>query len=127
MAEEKNTAKIMTKPLPQILDEMEAWIKKLEENQTRFDQMMEEAGKATQAAQEAGLDAGKMAEATAQKAVDEAKKAIGVDIKSLRDDFETFKGKVESHVKADEISLITRHDNLVKGSPFFRKPETTKP
>jgi cell division septum initiation protein DivIVA len=83
MVEDK-VSKIMTKPLPQILDELEA---KEEELQALFDELkkaLQESKDATITARKAGEEAAACAEETAKRLISEVRENYDLQLEAIR-------------------------------------------
>jgi len=121
-------AKIMTLPLPQILDELESYIRRVEEAvkqaQTAAKDSREAADQAKVSGEKAAEAARKAAEAAVAKVKEEAAKAVdklGVRVSGFESELNTLKDKVSQEALAVDRAFLALKDKHIKDSPFLEK------
>ena len=121
-------AKIMTLPLPQILDELESYIRRVEEAVKQAQTAAKESRGAADQAKVSGEKAAEAARKAADTAVarvkEEATKAddaLGRQISGLEKDLNEFKDKVNREALAVDMSFRALRDTHSEGSPFLEK------
>ena len=121
-------AKIMTLPLPQILDELESYIKRVEEAvkqaQTAAKESREAATQAKVSGEKAAEAARKAAEAAVAKVKEEAAKAVdtlGVRVSGIESELNALKEKVSQEALAIDRAFLALKDKHIEDSPFFEK------
>ncbi len=97
---EDKQPKIMTKPLPEILDELEDYIKRVEE-----------AAKVAQAAARDSREAAAQAKLSGEKAAEAAKKAAEAAVAKVREDAARAAEKLGLKISAVEAQLNTLEKN----------------
>ncbi len=125
---ETRQPKIMTVPLPDILDELENYIRRVEE-----------AGKQAQAAAKESKEAAAQARVHGEKAAEAAKKAadtavarvreeaakavdtLGVKVSDLETELNTLKEKVSQESLALDRAFLAAKDRHIEESPFLEK------
>jgi len=120
--------KIMTKPLPQILDDLEDYTKRLDESlrlaHAAAKESREAAAQAKEAGEKAAETARKAAEAAVAKVREEAARAVdslNKRISSFEADVNIFKDKVNREAfLLDQVFAAAKEKHL-KESPFFEK------
>ena len=124
----ENRPKIMTKPLPEILDELENYIKRLDEaerlTQAAVKEAHEAAAQARASGERAAEAARKAAEAAVSKVREEAARAIDTinnRISTFEADVNIFKDKVSREAMVLDQSLLAAREKHMKESPFFEK------
>jgi uncharacterized phage infection (PIP) family protein YhgE len=125
---EVKQAKIMTLPLPQILDELESYIRRVEEAvkqaQTAAKDSREAADQAKVSGEKAAEAARKAAEAAVAKVKEEAAKAVdtlGVRVSGIESELNTLKDKVSQEALAVDRAFLALKDKHIEGSPFLEK------
>ena len=121
-------AKIMTLPLPQILDELESYIRRVEEAvkqaQTAAKDSREAADQAKVSGEKAAEAARKAAEAAVAKVKQEAAKAVdtlGVKVSGIESELNTLKEKVTREALAVDRAFLALKDKHIEDSPFLEK------
>ncbi len=124
----ENRPKIMTKPLPEILDDLDNYIKRLEEADAITQNAVREAREAAAQAKESGERAAeaarKAAEAAVSKVREEAAKAIDTinkRISTFEADVNIFKDKVNREAMILDQAFVASREKHLKESPFFEK------
>ena len=110
---------ILKKPLPDLFEELWLALDKVEAAIVRSDE-------AAKAARAAGVEAGKVAEATAKAQVAKVRDELNAAIGEVKNEISDFKNDVIKHAAADEKAIRLRHDTLVAESPFFEQNKKTK-
>jgi hypothetical protein len=120
--------KIMTKPLPEILDELENYIKRVEEAVRLAQGAAKEARSAADMAKQAGEEAAgaarKAAEAAVAKVRDEAAKAadaLNDRILELSERLDCFEENAKQEAIALDDAFLALKDRHLEQSPFFQK------
>ena len=120
--------KIMTKPLPEILDDLDNYIKRLEEADAITQAAVREAREAAAQAKESGEKAAdaarKAAEAAVSKVREEAARAIDTinkRISTFEADVNIFKDRVTREAMIIDQAFIASREKHLKESPFFEK------
>jgi F0F1-type ATP synthase membrane subunit b/b' len=120
--------KIMTKPLPAILDELEDYIKRVEEAvkqaQAAARDSRQAAGQAREAGEKAADAARKAAEAAVCQVRDEAARAIEAlnnRISEVSEQLDSLIDKVKHEVIALDEAFLALKDKHVEDSPFFQR------
>jgi hypothetical protein len=121
-------AKIMTEPLPMILDELESYIRRVEEAvkqaQTAAKDSRAAADQAKVSGEKAAEAARKAAEAAVAKVKEEAAKAVdtlGVRVSGIESELNTLKDKVSQEALAVDRAFLALKDKHIEGSPFLEK------
>lgn len=119
--------KIMTEPLPQILDELEDYIRRVEEAvrqaQAAAKESREAAAQAKVSGEKAAEAAKKAAEAAVAKVKEEAAKAIdtmGVRVSAIESEMNTLKEKVSQEALALDRAFLAAKDKHIAESPFLQ-------
>ena len=125
---ESEMPKIMTKPLPQILDELEDYTKRVEEAVRLAHAPAKESRDAAAQAKESGEKAAEAARKAAETAVarvrEEAAKAIDTinkRISAFEADVANFKEKVNRETFTLDQAFLAAREKHLKESPFFEK------
>jgi len=125
---EAQQPKIMTKPLPQILDELEEYIKRVEEAVRQAQAAARESRAAADQAKAAGEKAAeaarKAAEAAVTKVREEAIKttnALGVRVSTLETELRTLKDNVAQEAQSLDKAFVALKNSHTEGSPFLKK------
>ena len=125
---EEKQPKIMTKPLPLILDELEEYIGRVEEAvrqaQAAAKEAREAAAQAKASGEKAAEAARKAAEAAVAKVREEATRginALGVRVSTLETEFSTLKGKVTQEALSLDKAFVALKDKHMEVSPFLKK------
>jgi hypothetical protein len=123
-----NLPKIMTKPLPVILDELESYIRKVEEAVRLAQGAAKEARNAADMAKQAGEDAAgaarKAAEAAVAKVRDEAARvadSLSERIADVCERLDSFEEKAKQEAIALDDAFLALKDRHLEQSPFFEK------
>jgi uncharacterized phage infection (PIP) family protein YhgE len=123
-----NQPKIMTKPLPEILDDLENYIKKVEEAVRLAQGAAKEAREAADMAKQAGEDAAgaarKAAESAVAKVRDEAAKAANTlndKICEVSDRLDNLEDRAKQEAIALDDAFLALKDRHLEQSPFFEK------
>jgi membrane protein involved in colicin uptake len=121
-------AKIMTLPLPQILDELESYIRRVEEAvkqaQTAAKESREAATQAKVSGEKAAEAARKAAEAAVAKVKEEAARAVdtlGVRVSGIESELNALKEKVSQEALAVDRAFLALKDKHIEDSPFLEK------
>jgi hypothetical protein len=121
-------AKIMTLPLPQILDELESYIRRVDEAvkqaQTAAKESRDAAGQAKVSGEKAAEAARKAAETAVARIKEEAAEAANVlmaRISELEKELRGFKEKVNQEVLAIDRAFLVLKDTHAQGSPFIEE------
>jgi hypothetical protein len=127
-AMEDTRPKIMTKPLPQILDELEDYIRRVEDAvkqaQAAAKESREAAAQAKASGEEAAAAAKKAAEVAVAKVREEAAKAIdamGIRVSGLESELNALKEKVREEALAVNRAFLAAKDKHTEGSPSLKK------
>ncbi|MFC1995311.1 hypothetical protein ACFLVM_00315 [Chloroflexota bacterium] len=119
---------IMTKPLPEILDELERYIRRVEEAvkqaQAAAKESREAAAQARVSGEKAAEAAKKAAEAAVTKVREESAKAVdtlGIRVSGIESELNNLKGKVSQEVLALDRAFQTLKDKHIEESPFLKK------
>jgi Cdc6-like AAA superfamily ATPase len=118
---EEKQPKIMTKPLPAILDELDDSIRLANEATKDARQAAEEARRA---GEKAANEARRAAEIAVAKVRDEATKAInalGVRASTLETELSTLKGNVAQEALSLDKAFVALKDKHMEVSPFLKK------
>ncbi len=125
---EKIQPKIMTKPLPEILDELEEYIRRVEEAvkqaQAAAKESREAAAQAKLSGEKAAEAAQKAAEAAVAKVREEALKAVnslGMKVSAIESELNTIKEKARQEALAVDQALLAAKERHVKESPFIQR------
>ncbi len=125
--------KIMTKPLPQILDELEDYIGRVEEavRQARAaaGESREAAAQAKLAGEKAAEAARKAAEAAVAKVKEEITKtinALAARVSSLETEVSTLKEQAILEALSLDKAFVTLKDRHLEDSPFLQKKQGGK-
>jgi uncharacterized phage infection (PIP) family protein YhgE len=120
--------KIMTKPLPEILDELEDYIRRVEEAVKQAQAAAKESRQAAAQAKESGEKAAdaakKAADATVAKVREEATRGIDAAndrIAVIESDLQKLKDDVTQEVIAIDRAFLAAKDSHVEQSPFFQR------
>ena len=120
--------KIMTKPLPEILDELENYIMRVEEAvkmaQTAAKESKEAAAQARVSGEKAAEAAKKAAEAAVAKVKEEAAKAVdtlGMKVSVLETELNTLKDKASQEALAVDRAFLALKDKHIEESPFLER------
>jgi hypothetical protein len=119
---------IMTKPLPQILDELESYIKRVEEAVRLAQGAARDARAAADMAKQAGEDAAGAARKAAESAVakvreDAAKAADALNDKicEVSERLDNFEERAKQEAIALDDAFLALKDRHLEQSPFFEK------
>ena len=130
--------KIMTKPLPEILDELEDYIKRVEEAVRQAQAAAKESREAAAEARESGEKAAEAARKAAEAAVakgreeaatalakvrEEAAKALdtlGMRVSDLEEELNELKDKVKLEAFALDQAFVAAKDRHIESSPFLQ-------
>ncbi len=125
---EGNLPKIMTKPLPEILDELENYIKRVEDAvrlaQAAAKESKEAAAQAKESGEKAAEAAKKAAEAAVNKVKEEAAKAVdtlSMRISAAEAEIEMINDKVIQEALAVDSAFLVLKDKHLEDSPFLKK------
>ncbi|MFC1860751.1 hypothetical protein ACFLYL_00495 [Chloroflexota bacterium] len=125
---EARQAKIMTLPLPQILDELESYIKRVEEAvkqaQTAAKDSREAATQAQVSGEKAAEAARKAADTAVAKVKEESSQAIdilGKKVSDLETELNTLKDKVSQEALALDKAFLALKERHIEESPFPEK------
>jgi len=125
---EEKQPKIMTKPLPEILDELEDYIKRVEtavkQAQAAAKESREAAAQAKISGEKAAEAAKKAAEAAVAKVKEEAAKAVdtlGLRASATESELNTLKEKVNQEALAVDRAFLALKDKHIEESPFLEK------
>lgn len=125
---EEKKPKIMTKPLPQILDELEDYIGRVEEAvrqaQAAVRDSREAAAQAKASGEKAAEAARKAAEAAVARVREEAITAInavGVRVSALETEMKVLKEKVTQEALSLDHAFVVLKDSHKEESPFLKK------
>jgi len=120
--------KIMTKPLPEILDELENYIMRVEEAvkqaQAAAKESKEAAAQARLSGEKAAEAAKKAAEAAVAKVKEEAAKAVdtlGVRVSGIESELNDLKDKVSHEALAVDRAFLALKNKHIEDSPFMEK------
>ncbi|MFC1913292.1 hypothetical protein ACFLX7_03780 [Chloroflexota bacterium] len=120
--------KIMTLPLPQILDELENYIGRVEEAVKQAQTAAKESREAARQAKISGEKATETAREAADTAVAEVREesaraidALGTKISDLETELNILKEKVRQEALALDRSFIALKDRHTEESPFLNK------
>jgi hypothetical protein len=120
--------KIMTKPLPEILDDLENYIKEVEEAVRLAQGAAKEARNAADMAKQSGEDAAgaarKAAESAVAKVRDEAARAadaLNDRINEVSERLDCFEEKAKQEAIALDDAFLALKDRHLEQSPFFEK------
>jgi flagellar biosynthesis/type III secretory pathway protein FliH len=123
---EDKLPKIMTKPLPEILDELENYIQRVEEAvklaQAAAKDSREAADMAKESGEKAAEAARKAAEAAVAKVREEAARAadaLGDRITEVSENLNSLEDKVKQEVIALDDAFLALKDKHIEQSPFF--------
>ena len=124
---EEPQPKIMTKPLPVILDELEDYIKRVEEAVRMAQAAARDSRSAADQAKEAGENAAdaarKAADAAVAKVREDATKAtdaLNNRITEVIEELDDLTDKVKQEVIALDEAFLALKDRHVEQSPFFQ-------
>src|SRR4030042_474074 len=119
--------KIMTKPLPVILDELENYIQKIEKEEKLARAPVRDSRAAADQARESGERAAdaarKAAEAAVAKVRDEAAKradALSDRISEVSENLDSLEDKIKQEVIALDEAFLALKDKHIEQSPFFK-------
>jgi uncharacterized phage infection (PIP) family protein YhgE len=125
---ESKQPKIMTKPLPEILDELENYIRKVEEAvyqaQAAAKDSREAAAQAKESGEKAADAAKKAADAAVAKVREEAHKAIdalGMKVSDLENELNMLKEKMSQEALALDRAFLAAKERHIEDSPFLEK------
>ena len=125
---EERQPRIMTEPLPQILDELEDYIRRVEEAvkqaQAAAKESKEAAAQARVSGEKAAEAAKKAAEAAVAKVREEAAKAVdtlGIRVSDIESELNTFKEKVSQEALAVDKAFLALKNKHIEESPFLEK------
>ena len=125
---EERQPKIMTKPLPEILDELENYIGRVEEAvrqaQAAARESREAAAQARVSGEKATEAAKKASEAAVAKVKEEAAKAIdslGTKFSVIESEMNTLNEKVRQEALAVDQALLAAKGKHIEESPFLEK------
>ncbi len=125
---EDRQPKIMTKPLPEILDELEDYIRRVEEAvrqaQAAARESREAATEARISGEKAADAAKKAADAAVAKVREEALKAVntlGTKVSAIEANLNTLKEKANREAVAIDRAIIAMKERHVKESPFLEE------
>jgi hypothetical protein len=125
---EEKQPKIMTKPLPEILDELEDYIKRVEtavkQAQAAAKESREAAAQAKISGEKAAEAAKKAAEAAVARVKEEAAKAVdtlGLRVLATESEINTLKEKVSQEALAVDRAFLVLKDKHIEESPFLEK------
>jgi len=120
--------KIMTKPLPVILDELENYIKRVEEAvkqaQSAAKESKEAAAQARTSGEKAAEAAKKAAETAVAKVKEEGAKAVdilGAKVSGIETELNALKEKVSREALAIDRAFLASKDKHIEDSPFLVK------
>ena len=120
--------KIMTKPLPEILDELENYIMRVEEAvkqaQAAAKESREAAAQARISGEKAAEAAKKAAEAAVARVREESAKAVdalGIRVSGIESELNDLKGKVSREALAVDRAFLALKDRHIEESPFLEK------
>lgn len=120
--------KIMTKPLPEILDELENYIKRVEEAVRLAQGAAKDARAAAEVAKQAGEEAAgaarKAADAAVARVKDEATKAtdtLNDRISEVSEMLDSLEDKAKQEAIALDEAFLALKDRHLEQSPFFQK------
>ena len=120
--------KIMTKPLPEILDELESYIRRVEDAvkqaQAAAKESREAAAQARVSGEKAAEAAKKAAEAAVAKVKEEAAKAVdtlGIRVSEIESELNNLKEKVSQEALAVDRAFMALKDKHIEDSPFLEK------
>ncbi len=120
--------KIMTEPLPQILDDLENYIRRVEEAvrqaQAAAKESREAAAQAKISGERAAEAAKKAAEAAVSRVKEEAAKAMdamGLRISAIESDLKVFKDKVSREALALDQAFLAAKNKHIEDSPFLQE------
>ncbi len=125
---EERQPKIMTEPLPQILDDLEGYIRRVEEAvkqaQAAARDSREAAAQARVSGEKAAEAARKAAEVAVAKVREEAAKAVanlGTRVSSLEMEINTLKEKATQEALALDKAFLALKDRHMEESPFLKR------
>lgn len=117
--------KIMVKPLPEILDELEDYIRRVEEAVKQAQAAARESREAAAQAKLSGEQAAEAAKRAADAAVarvrEEAAKAVEALSIKMERELNTIKEKVTQEANALDKAFLALKERHIKESPFFQK------
>ncbi|MFC1976679.1 hypothetical protein ACFLWS_00180 [Chloroflexota bacterium] len=120
--------RIMTQPLPMILDELENYIRRVEEAvkeaQAAAKESKEAAAQARISGEKAAEAAKKAAEAAVARVKEEAAKAVdtlGVRVSGFESELNALKEKVSHEAHAVDRAFLALKDKHIEESPFLEK------
>ena len=124
---EEAQPKIMTKPLPEILDELENYIHRVEEAVKMAQSAAKDSRAAADQAKESGERAAEAARKAAQAAVakvreEAARRADALDdrIAEVSENLDSLKDKLKQEVVALDGAFLALKNKHVEQSPFFK-------
>ena len=125
---ETRQPKIMTVPLPEILDELENYIRRVEEAVKQAQAAAKESRQAAAQAKESGEKAAeaakKAADAAVAKVKEEAAKAVdtlGLRVSAIESEMNTLKEKASQEALAVDRAFLALKDKHIEESPFLEK------
>ena len=120
--------KIMTQPLPQILDELEDYIKRVEAAAVLARLAADESREAAAQAKRSGEEAAEAAKKAADEAVAKVKEELDMKLKwlqertsSLEEGFALLRKRVADEAIAVDKAFIAAKDKHIEASPFLEK------
>lgn len=125
---ETKQPKIMTVPLPDILEELENYIRRVEEAVKQAQAAAKDSRQAAAQAKESGEKAAeaarKAAEAAVAKVREEAAEAVdtlGMRVSAIDSELNTLKEKVSQEALAVDRAFLALKDRHIEESPFLEK------
>ena len=124
-APEARQPKIMVKPLPEILDELENYIKRVEEAvkqaQSAARESREAAAQAKLSGEKAAEAAKKAADAAVARVREEAARAVEALGMRMDKELDDIREKVTQEATALDKAFLALKERHIKESPFFQK------
>jgi flagellar biosynthesis/type III secretory pathway protein FliH len=118
--------KIMTQPLPMILDELENYIKRVEEAVKQAQAAARDSREAAAQAKESGEKAAEAARKAAQEAVAKVREeaaraagALGDRITEVSEKLDSLEDRVKQEVISLDEAFLALKDRHIEQSPFF--------
>ena len=129
---EEKRPRIMTQPLPQILDDLEEYTKRVEEaaRQAREaaaqakasgERAAEAARKAAEAAVAAVREEANRATNALREETNKATNALGARVSTLETELSTLKENVTQEAQSLDKAFVALKNSHVEGSPFLKK------
>ncbi|MFC1861111.1 hypothetical protein ACFLYL_02370 [Chloroflexota bacterium] len=125
---ETSQPKIMTMPLPEILEELENYIRRVEEAVKHAQAAAKESRQAAAEAKESGEKAAEAAKKAAEAAVakfkqeaDKALDTLGTRVSAIEVELNTFKERVNQEALAVDRAFLTLKERHIEESPFLDK------